>query len=532
MNAELIINDFKRNKISKEDAKSQLFELVIDNEISNDDFLRITHDMDSEAIEYDKKVTNLRELQKQLLQAIPAQYRHLKDSGMLELLSSGVISDEVYKNFRRLEYVKKQLKDITSPQNQAGVKPNAIKFVDYNEKGTPLKTWNNTYELLKHHGFDVKYNEFVRDVYIYDKEQLYSEVDMESYITEIQAWALRGGYELSDSTLTSHILHISKLKENRVNPVETYLLKCRIAWDGKSRIHKLVDMLITDDSDIDPNLKFELVKTWLVGCAKLPSNDLKNPIGAEGLLVLQGKQGIGKTSFSELIIPKELKDYYDEGVQLNVSDKDSKIEATSRWICELGELDGTLKKEQANLKAFFTKKTDTIRRPYGTKAITSPRLTSFIGTVNNKEFLRDETGDRRYWVIPIKGVKYNDLVLFNESDELDQLWGELKHIADTYPNSHKLDAHIKQLLNESNTEHRVITDPERRLTTSFDWEADKEEWKALTVAEIMDIANLTQSRGISAMLESLGSTDKSRKTINGKKHTVYLMPPVKSTYNL
>ena len=179
MNAELIINDFKRNKISKEDAKSQLFELVIDNEISNDDFLRITHDMDSEAIEYDKKVTNLRELQKQLLQAIPAQYRHLKDSGMLELLSSGVISDEVYKNFRRLEYVKKQLKDITSPQNQAGVKPNAIKFVDYNEKGTPLKTWNNTYELLKHHGFDVKYNEFVRDVYIYDKEQLYSEIDME-----------------------------------------------------------------------------------------------------------------------------------------------------------------------------------------------------------------------------------------------------------------------------------------------------------------------------------------------------------------
>lgn len=110
MNAELIINDFKRNKISKEDAKSQLFELVIDNEISNDDFLRITHDMDSEAIEYDKKVTNLRELQKQLLQAIPAQYRHLKDSGMLELLSSGVISDEVYKNFRRLEYVKKTIK--------------------------------------------------------------------------------------------------------------------------------------------------------------------------------------------------------------------------------------------------------------------------------------------------------------------------------------------------------------------------------------------------------------------------------------
>ena len=59
MNAELIINDFKRNKISKEDAKSQLFELVIDNEISNDDFLRITHDMDAEAIEYDKKINNL-----------------------------------------------------------------------------------------------------------------------------------------------------------------------------------------------------------------------------------------------------------------------------------------------------------------------------------------------------------------------------------------------------------------------------------------------------------------------------------------
>ena len=87
-------------------------------------------------------------------------------------------------------------------------------------------------------------------------------------------------------------------------------------------------------------------------------------------------------------------------------------------------------------------------------------------------------------------------------------------------------------MNESNTEHRVISDAERRLITSFNWEADADEWESLTVAEIMDIANLSQSKGISSMLESLGSEYKGRKSINGKKHTLYLMPPTKSTYNL
>ena len=91
MNAVLIVDEFKKSKISKEEAKSQLLELVINSEISNDDFLRITHDMDAEAIEYDKKINNLKELQKQLTQIIPAHYRHLKDTRMLELISSGVI---------------------------------------------------------------------------------------------------------------------------------------------------------------------------------------------------------------------------------------------------------------------------------------------------------------------------------------------------------------------------------------------------------------------------------------------------------
>ena len=70
-------------------------------------------------------------------------------------------------------------------------------------------------------------------------------------------------------------------------------------------------------------------------------------------------------------------------------------------LCELGELDSTLKREQSSLKAFITQPLDTIRMPYAEKATKTPRRTSFCGTVNPQDYLRDETGSRRFWTIPV-----------------------------------------------------------------------------------------------------------------------------------
>ena len=82
--------------------------------------------------------------------------------------------------------------------------------------------------------------------------------------------------------------------------------------------------------------------------------------------------------------------YVKTGLELDPSDKDKVYQCIKYWVCELGELDSTFKRDLAKLKAFITEQTDEFRRPYGLVPIKYPRKTSFYATVNNEEFLKDE----------------------------------------------------------------------------------------------------------------------------------------------
>ena len=126
-------------------------------------------------------------------------------------------------------------------------------------------------------------------------------------------------------------------------------------------------------------------------------NDEMSPYGADGVLVIRGPQGAGKTLFCSRIAMKA--EWFAEGVSIDLDKKDTVIQATSVWIAEMGELDSTLKREQLALKAFVTACCDTYRQPYARVATTKPRRTSFCATVNPQEFLNDETGSRRWWVV-------------------------------------------------------------------------------------------------------------------------------------
>jgi putative DNA primase/helicase len=72
------------------------------------------------------------------------------------------------------------------------------------------------------------------------------------------------------------------------------------------------------------------------------------------------------------------------------------------------------------LKAFVTKKTDELRLPYDRASTTYQRRTAFYASVNAREFLTDTSGNRRFWVIPVKGIDVNDGV------DMQQLWAEVK----------------------------------------------------------------------------------------------------------
>ena len=123
---------------------------------------------------------------------------------------------------------------------------------------------------------------------------------------------------------------------------------------GKSRVNvgnflkQLYKILGIDDDD---KLSRTLVYKWLLQALSLAFNDELHPFGADGILVLQGEQGIGKTSFVRKIgVWPELTK---TGLYVDSRDKDTTRRITSAWISELGELESSLRSDLERFKAFY-----------------------------------------------------------------------------------------------------------------------------------------------------------------------------------
>jgi len=115
------------------------------------------------------------------------------------------------------------------------------------------------------------------------------------------------------------------------------------------------------------------------------------------ICVLQGAQGIGKTRFWKILFGDWFKVFNGE-----LGNKDSYLLLHDSWGIELGEIDGiTSKKEAAKLKNFASTCVDYLRPPYGRIVQEFKRPSILVGSCNRDDFLNDETGERRYWVIPV-----------------------------------------------------------------------------------------------------------------------------------
>ena len=100
--------------------------------------------------------------------------------------------------------------------------------------------------------------------------------------------------------------------------------------------------------------------------------------------------------------------------------KDAAVQLAGVWIIELAELDSLGRAESSTIKAFMSRQSDRYRPPYGKRAEDAPRQCVFAGSVNLNEYLKDETGGRRFW--PVKcGDKFD---LAGLERDRDQLWAE------------------------------------------------------------------------------------------------------------
>jgi Predicted P-loop ATPase and inactivated derivatives len=404
-------------------------------------------------------------------------------------------------------HTKEELLNLISKLEESEINKDDIKTLDFpfkDYKHKPFKIWENLDYLLKMNSIKVKYNLISREIEVAGNNK-----SLDEMMVEFNTLALLNGFDLGVDDMARFIKKIAK--ENSYNPVIDYLKSCKNKWDGTSRIKELCDT-IKCYGDID--FKELLIKKWLINAVHIIANKGEN--NCEGVLVIQGKQGMGKTRWIRSIMPNL--DWLKTGVAVDPGDKDSVSKATKYWIVELGEMEATLKKDQAELKQFFTENSDEYREPYGRFSTKFPRLTCFYATVNDLEFLKDVTGNRRYWAIEAISVNVNHKI------NLEQLWGEVVTLYSTGEITTWLTKEEEATLQDNNIKFEVKSNSEIKLLDKFDWSnTDIKKWSYLTASEIADYIDEKSSVLVGKAIRKLMlNNDLIKFSTNGRK---YFLPP-------
>jgi predicted P-loop ATPase len=119
--------------------------------------------------------------------------------------------------------------------------------------------------------------------------------------------------------------------------------------------------------------------------------------------ILCGGQGLGKTRWISGLVPKQLYNYFFSGT-INMKNKDSITQLSECFLIDMDELENLSKKSIGDLKSMMSKEKIRIRRPYGKIHENLKRRASFIGSINDKEFLKDDTGSRRFLCFELEEI--------------------------------------------------------------------------------------------------------------------------------
>lgn len=199
--------------------------------------------------------------------------------------------------------------------------------------------------------------------------------------------------------------------KHQVHPLKNRLLQ--LSWDGVPRIDTLlVDYFGAEDSIYTR----EAIRKTLVGAV---ARIFQPGIKFDTMLILAGRQGVGKSTFFRLLGM----DWYSDSL-CTFEGKDAAELLQGYWILEVGELTGMTKAEMNTVKQFLSKCDDVYRAAYGRRTQRHLRQCIIVGTTNEQEFLKDYTGNRRFWPIDLKGGSHKKNVWRDLSGEVEQIWAE------------------------------------------------------------------------------------------------------------
>jgi predicted P-loop ATPase len=231
----------------------------------------------------------------------------------------------------------------------------------------------------------------------------WSDPDMSQLFLYMEKYGITNRANIKDALM-------SVKQEVRFHPVRDYLDS--LVWDGVPRCETLfIEYLGAEDNAFVR----EATKKWMISAV---ARIMEPGCQFDEMLILAGAQGIGKSTILRRLAGGE---WFNDSIDKLSGGKEAAEQLRGYWVVCVDELAGYKKSDEESIKNFLSRTSDSYRPAYGTSVMDFPRQCAFVGTTNSKQFLKDHTGGRRFWIID---VNKKDPRIWASDFPRDQLWAE------------------------------------------------------------------------------------------------------------
>lgn len=280
--------------------------------------------------------------------------------------------------------------------------------VSTNEDGKVFQTLENLEKIILSIT-PIAYNELTNVIEIEDKQGKIK--PLEKRDKELLRVEIEKRFKFKAKLIDLDTAIVSASERYRYHPIKSKILDTK--WDGIPRAESFfIDVLGVENNVYNR----ECTRKWLLASL---TRLFKNGVKFDEMIILQGGQGIGKsTTLQRLSL----------GYYTDITDKlsdETTFKVMRTWLVELSELSTMKKTDSDTFKAWLSATKDTVRKKYGGDPDDYPRAFTILGTTNNKEILKDRTGNRRYWLMYCDKENIKKTIWSLDNNYILQLWSEV-----------------------------------------------------------------------------------------------------------